>query len=53
MKDFRQREADFIKRKNAQGIRRLFYFGPQEIQEPPNLISLQKRCEFWIKNNIA
>jgi hypothetical protein len=43
MKDFRQREADFLKRKTAQDMRRLFYFSHSEVNEPPNLIILQNR----------
>ncbi|CAF1076007.1 unnamed protein product [Adineta steineri] len=41
--DFRQREHDFDHRKNAQDIRRLFYFTHEEVKNPPSLISLQNR----------
>ncbi|CAF1180582.1 unnamed protein product [Adineta steineri] len=41
--DFRQREHDFDHRKNAQDIRRLFYFTHEDLKNPPSLISLQNR----------
>jgi hypothetical protein len=43
MKDFCQREVDFLKRKHAQDMRRLFYFSHSEVNEPLNLIILQNR----------
>ncbi|CAF1016883.1 unnamed protein product [Adineta steineri] len=41
--DFRQREHDFDHRRNAQDIRRLFYFTHEELKNPPSLISLQNK----------
>ena len=42
MQDFRQREIDFIRRKDAQDMRRLFYVRQSEAKAP-SLIHLQNR----------
>lgn len=43
LQDFRQREDDYARRKNAQSARRCFYFGPKEIKETGNLIYAQNK----------